>query len=174
MRYASLDKDIRWRMAATFDRFQAAGTLFVPDFLTEEGRDHYPAIFRDAILSNRDDEWLASELLNQGLAGVEAPGRKAGAAARAVSPAVIRALAVGEFNRIYCRAVCEAAVESGKPEVVVYQAETADVTAEECSRHEGRSVNARALGAWLETASLDDFLGLPPDCPRCVFSIRLT
>src|SRR5262245_21417535 len=134
MRYADLDRDIRDRMIKEFDRFEAEGTLFVPGFLTKEGKEWYSSIFRDALLSGFDDDWLVDQLLNQKLVASEAPGRIGGPAARAVSPATLTALVVGETNRLCCRAICQTADDAGVPEVVVCVADKANRPTGECLR----------------------------------------
>jgi hypothetical protein len=69
-----------------FDAAEDNATLFVPNFLTPEGREEYSSMFRDAILQ-RNEEWLAADLLKRGLvAASEAPARAEGAAARPVLP----------------------------------------------------------------------------------------
>jgi hypothetical protein len=169
----NLTKEVRWLMADEFEKVAASGSLFVPNFLTEEGRDFYTSLFRDATL-NSGPEWLLAALLEDGyVAAAEAPGRQGGAAARIVSPKVIEALVMGEFNRIYCRAVCRVAIENKTPAVVVYVAEELAEPIPEIMKHDGRCLPAEALYDWMRTANLDDFLGLPSECRRSALSVRL-
>ena len=168
-----LNTRTRWLMVEAFDEFEADATLFVPNFLTPEGREDYSSIFRVAV-HQRDEEWLATHLLDEGfVAASEAPGRAGGAAARPVSPQVIQALVRGEFNRLYCLALCRAAAEDKIPELQVFRAEGVGNSTSEVARHEGQMVPVRELLDSLRTDTLDAFLGLPHEHRQGVLSVRL-
>ncbi len=172
LRLPDIDNRIRWLMIEELEQSEADATLFVPDFLTAEGREDYSSMFRSAILQ-RDEEWLADDLLGRGLvAASEAPARASGAAARPLSPHVIRALVRGEYNRLYCRALCRAAMEDRVPELQVFRAEGVGNSTSEVGDYEGRMVRARALFDGLRTDTLDAFLGLPQGHREAVLSAR--
>ena len=130
-------------------------------------------MFRCAILQ-RDEEWLATDLLERGLiAASESPARAGGAAARPLSPEAIQAFVRGEYNRLYCRALCRAALEDKIPELQVYRAEEVGNSTSEVARQEGRMVGVRELLDGLQTDTLDAFLGLPHGHRQAVRSVRL-
>jgi hypothetical protein len=167
------DKEMNWRMLKEFDEINATGNLFVPDFLAEDGKDYYPSLVRDAVL-NFDEEWLAEQLLNGGwLRPGETVAGHNGVVAQPVPATTIRALARGEFNRLYCRAVCRRALEQGETQVVVYQADEVTELPAACAAQVGRRVGATGLFDGLGSNTLDECLSLPSDCPVSVLSVHL-
>jgi hypothetical protein len=173
LRLKNLDNAIKSLMLDEFDRSAANRTLFVPNILTEEGQEDYQHLFRYAVLQ-ANPETLADALIDGKLVlPAESPARVDGAAARPITRQVVEAYVKGEFNRLYCRAVCRVALGRNLAEVVVYQAEDAVELTPECSRRQGERVEAQSLFDALERSTLDQFLDQPADCPTVVLSVRL-
>jgi len=172
LRLLNLNNLSRGLMAKEFDTYDRNGTLMVPDVLSAEGREWYSSIFRDAV-TNFDEEWLAEQLLAPEYIGVESTAGENGTVGRPVDPSVIEAFVKGEFNRLYCRAVCRMALDKGEQNVIVYQAEDFADPVPEYIACEGRAVPARPLYASLEHATLDDFLELPPQRRQSALCVKL-
>jgi hypothetical protein len=164
-------------MLEEFEKDRAVGALHVPDILSEDGQEDYPMLFRDAVL-NFDEDWLATQLLELVHEQAEEVTSTNGEVAQGISPGVVEAFAKGEFNRLYCRAVCRVAIEGAmargeEPEVIVYHAEESIRPAPEFAQHKGRRLNAHALLYSLGKSTLDEILDLPQQCRRSALCVCL-
>jgi hypothetical protein len=82
-------------------------------------------------------------------------------------------LAEGEFNRYYCRGLCQRALEVGIEEVEVYRAKAVTTPRPESQRLIGRRLSARSLLNDLRTSQgVEPALGVPPG-PNSGLSVRL-
>jgi hypothetical protein len=115
------DNQTRWLMVDELERDQRATRVYDSPLLTEEGREDYPSLLRDAVL-NFDETWLADELLKGGRVVASEPLGQSDTETE-VTPQMVRVLVAQEFNRLYCRAICRRAIESNTVSVEVYRAE---------------------------------------------------
>jgi hypothetical protein len=172
LRLENQDTRTRWLMINELDNDARAGRLYDSPLLTKVGREDYPSLLRDAIL-NRDEEWLAGELLKEGrVARSELVGQ--GDMEREILPETVKVLVAQEFNRLYCRAICRRAIEQRAPYVQVYRAEEVPSPCPEVlqtvlhSNHDP----ADMLGSLRKCDSLEATLSLP-NRQRSGLSLRL-
>jgi len=104
----NLDQKTRGWMVYEFDRDSHAGRLYdASPLLTEEGREDYPSLLREAVMKF-DHEWLINALLTgERIVTSEQIGNDT--TEREVLPQTVKRLVLQEFNRFYCRAICQRA-----------------------------------------------------------------
>jgi hypothetical protein len=174
LNYSHLDDRTRSLMIDEIDKEIAAGSLYLSDNLSDQGRSKYPDLLR-AAAHHGSDATLAKELLGC-LNSHEKPRRlKSGGFSQ---PPVMRSnahemLAEGEFNRFYMRALCRRVIEDGIGSVVVYRAKEVSNPRSSSEEMLGRHMPPERLLEDLRThPGVDTALGLPPG-PNSGLCIRL-
>jgi hypothetical protein len=173
--FKHLDDRTRGLMLDEVDRDIAAGTLYLSDNLSADGRAAYPALLR-ASAESGDETTLAAGLRTR-LNTHEKPRRlKSGGYSK---PPVMRAnahemLAEGEFNRYYIRAICRRALEDGIGEAAVYRAKQVEHARSASEAMIGERVPVAALLDDLRShPGVDTALGLPPG-PNSGLCVKLS
>lgn len=172
LNYDSLDDQVRAKMLQELENDIAANRLYISPRLTDEGRNTWPDLLRDAIKHHNDD-WLAEQLRTLGLIrDFEQRKTKTGARAVRVPITAPNTLAEGEFNRYYARGLCSAQIDDGHAEVEVYRAKFADNPRRESELMIGRRLPAESLLEDLRTSQgVEPALGVPPG-PNSGLSVR--
>jgi len=172
--YRNLDERTRRLMLFEIDQDIKAGTLFISDNLSPQGKKDYPNLLRNAA-TNGTDIMLGADIKGR-LNSHEKPRLlKSG---KYSNPPVMRSnahemLAEGEFNRFYIRAVCSRALEDGVNNVIVYRAKDVSNPRPESEAKIGKAISAQALLSDLRAhPGVDTALGLPSG-PNSGLSIRL-
>ena len=170
--YESLDADVRKCMLGELQRDIANGSLYMGKRLTEEGRDQWPDLLREAI-ANHDDNWLANELRTRQLVKAREERRRNGKVTFAKIPVTAPdTLAEGEFNRFYARGLCLDVLNTGGTEVEVYRGKAVSRARSQSVAMIGQVVPAVALLDDLRTSpGMDTALGLPPG-PNSGLTVR--
>lgn len=181
LHYMNLDDKTRTLMLQEIERDIAAGTLYLSDNLTDQGKSQYPDLIRAAARTGTDE--TLGNAIHSRLNSHEKP-RNLGSGRFSKAP-VMRSnahemLAEGEFNRFYIRALCLRAIEEGggsghggSATVVVYRAKAVENARSESQAKIGQSVPAEALLRDLRAhQGVDTALGLPPG-PNSGLSVRL-
>ncbi|NYS43031.1 hypothetical protein F2S88_30545, partial [Pseudomonas syringae pv. actinidiae] len=131
-------------------------------------------LLEDAIRSH-SDEWLAQQLLQQGLLlQYESKKKPTGGFTQAKVPVnAHEMLAEGEFNRFYIRGVCIEAISRGDDNVIVYRAKEVGNPRPESAAKIGKRVPPRQLLEDLRNSiGTDTALGLPQG-PNSGLSVKL-
>jgi hypothetical protein len=98
---------------------------------------------------------------------------KGGFTMAAVPVNAAETMAEGEFNRFYIRALCQRAIDSGIPSLIVYRAKQVQNPRPQSITLEGTSIGARLVLDDLRAhPGVDTALGLPPG-PNSGLSVRL-
>lgn len=172
--YTNLDERTRTLMLAEIARDIAAGTLYLSDNLSPQGRTNYPSLIQAAARSGTDDTMAA--VIRDRLNPFEQPRRlKSGAFSKppAMRTNAHEMLAEGEFNRFYIRALCLRAIEDGIPAVIVFRAKALQNARSESEQRIGQAVPVDVLLRDLRThPGVDTALGLPAG-PNSGLSVRL-
>lgn len=144
--FKNLDECTRSFMLKEFEKDSDEKALYISDRLNENGKEFFPTLLRDAIMSG-DEEILSERLAtgdffnktysrknkNGGLTDVKMPVNAA------------TTLAEGEFSRFYARAICLRAIENGIKEVKVYRAKEVQNPRFESEEKIGKTVSAEKL-----------------------------
>ena len=174
LRLPDIDNRIRWLMIEELEQSEADATLFVPDFLTAEGREDYSSMFRSAILQRGRGMAGGRPLGAWAGRGLRGSGASKRGGAALVSPCRCRALVRGEYNRLQYVAPCavrrwktacpncKCSVRKGSG---TRPRKWAITKAEWC-------VQPRRLFDGLRTDTLDAFLGLPQGHREAVLTAR--
>src|SRR5229473_3202736 len=120
LHYANLDDNTRQCMLVE----SQLGNHYISPRLTEAGQARWQEILEEAMRLHNDD-WLAGQLLSQGLVRSEELYTRSGVTRqRRVNQAqAAQQLAEGEFNRYYLRGLCLRSKSSGVSELIVYRGE---------------------------------------------------
>lgn len=173
LQYHNLDRETRQHMLIELDRDIQGGTLYLSARLTSDGRQHYPAMLREAI-EQHDDAWLAGEIRRRGLleSHEEKKKPKGGTTLAAVPVTAPDTLAEGEFNRFYCRGVCARVAEVGESFVEVYRGKEVLQPRPESEARIGARLEASAVLQDLRTSiAVEPALGVPAG-PNSGLTIR--
>jgi hypothetical protein len=163
LRFDNLDGETRSYMLAELEHDLAADSLYLAKYLSEIGRQRYPALLRAAIEGGTDDS-LAAELHAPGLLleRYEKQKPKGGTSMAKVPHTAPETLAEGEFNRFYLRGLCRRIVDSGGGSVEIYRARVSMNPRPESEAMIGKLLDASALLADLRVSvGVDPALGLP-------------
>lgn len=172
--FADLTPAVRAHMLAEVNRDITAGTLYLSGRLSPVGVRDYPRLLAEAVAAH-DPGWLADRPREgDRLAGYEPYDRGGMARVRRVGANAADVLAVGEFNRFYCRAVCLVALETDPAaEVEVCRLRLAVNPRPESEAKVGTRVSAAGLLTDLRwNVGLDTALGVPSG-PASGLSVRL-
>ncbi|MGB9122492.1 MAG: hypothetical protein WCE73_17885 [Candidatus Angelobacter sp.] len=169
----NLDSTTRPEMIKELDADIAVGRLYLSPRLTDSGRNDYPVLLREAIISGNDSS-LAAELGTLGrLKTHEAYTTKTGTKTRKVPINAPEMLAEGEFNRFYLRALCIRAQADPELRIQVYRAKSVENPRPESEALISNTVPSASLLEDLRlNIGLDTALGLPPG-PNSGLSARL-
>jgi hypothetical protein len=170
----SLDDRIRAFMFSEIALDEERQNLYTSRRFTTRGAAEYPTILKDVVRSGGDAD-LANRLRTHGcFAETETRQLKSGKISIAKVPVTAaETFAEGEFNRLYLRAICRAAIEDGTGEVVVYRARYSENPRPESEALVGKTLPAATLLDDLrENPGVDTCLGLPPG-PNSGLSARL-
>jgi hypothetical protein len=174
LNYANLDEETRNLALAEMEADVRQGTFYHSPRLSQTGQQHYEGLLREA-LENHNDGWLASQLRQLGCLSSHESRRtpRGGTTIAKVPINAADMLAEGEFNRYYCRGLCQRALEVGIEEVEVYRAKAVTTPRPESQRLIGRRLSARSLLNDLRTSQgVEPALGVPPG-PNSGLSVRL-
>jgi hypothetical protein len=172
--FENLDERTRGFMLQEVERDIASDELYLSARLTQEGRESYASLLREAVRSG-SDETLAAELRVPGrLETHRSRQNRSGTITMAKVPVnAPETLAEGEFNRFYARGLCLRAIEDGITEVEVYRAKDVSQPRAESIAMVGERLSSEALLEDLRISQgMDTALGLPPG-PNSGLSVRL-
>jgi len=171
--YEDLNGEVRKYMLEELDLDVKTGRLYISPRLTEEGRQVWPELLREALREHNDD-WLASQLRYRGLIR-KAERRKTpkgGFTIARVPHTAAETLAEGEFNRFYARGVCAYVIATGGTEVEVYRGKDVRNPRPQSQAMIGQRLPARQLLEDLRTSQgVEPALGLPPG-PNSGLTVR--
>jgi hypothetical protein len=169
----NLDSITRPDMIKELDADIAVGRLYLSPRLTDSGRNDYPVLLREAIISGNDSS-LAVELVTSGrLKTHEAYTTKTGTKTRKVPINAAEMLAEGEFNRFYLRALCIRAQADPELRMQVYRAKPVENPRPESEALISNTVPPGSLLDDLRSnVGIDTALGLPAG-PNSGLSARL-
>jgi len=172
--YKNLDERIRELMLDEINLDVSQGTLYLSKRLTEEGKQNYEALLKEAI-QNYDDAWLGNELRGRGYMQSSEERRKptGGFTTARVPATAADTLAEGEFNRFYARGLCLRAIADGIRELVIYRAKEVRNPRAESEQMIGSRRDAKALLEDLRSSiGIEPALGIPPG-PNSGLSVYL-
>lgn len=170
----NLDNRIRAFMLSEIALDEERQKLYTSKRFTTFGALQYPTILKDVVRSGGDAD-LAQRLRTHAcFAETETRQLKGGKISVAKVPETApETFAEGEFNRLYFRAICRAAIEDGIEEVEVYRARNSANPRPESEALVGSTLPAATLLHDLrENTGVDTCLGLPPG-PNSGLSARL-
>lgn len=121
--FGEISGTTRQSMMDELDADETAGRLYLSGYFSDEGRDQYPALIREAIEMGNDDS-LASALASPGMfaSHYQKATPSGGVTTAAVPRTAATTFAQGEFNRFYIRALCLRAIDGAGGKVTVYRA----------------------------------------------------
>lgn len=120
--FAELDQTTRRYMLAELESEVAAGTLYLSNRLTPEGKAAYPSLLRTAIRSGNDTS-LTQALRQPAFWNTHEVRVRQGTSFTAKMPNnAPEILAEGEFNVFYMRGFCRRLLAEGEAQVEVYRA----------------------------------------------------
>ncbi|MDB5798230.1 MAG: hypothetical protein JWP36_2132 [Paucimonas sp.] len=156
--YRELDREIRSAMLAELELDIDNARLLPNPLLGAQAQQAWPALLVRAF-SSESEAWLAHTLLEQGLVAQDANGEQLQLFRPSISAHDM--LAQVEFNRFYCRAVCQRAIDTGAA-VSVYRAGFSSEGLNIASDAVGRKFAARpTLHSLRVSICLEYALGLP-------------
>lgn len=140
-----LTPDVRASMLAEFETELAGGAPFFPARLTDDGRKLWPDLLRLAI-TDHDDEWLMTALLEEGLIVNVEPSARAHAGVKAVNVrAAAETMAMSEFNTWYVRGLSALLLAEGVLTVRVYRAAMPKWAVAGCDVHDGQVMDTQLV-----------------------------
>ena len=171
--YWNLDDATRTLMLDEMSADAANDNFYRSKRLTASGEAKWPVLLRNAVQAG-DDHTLAGELRRQSYLETHEIRHRHGRPFPARVPhTAADTLAEGEFNRLYCRAVCRRAISEGTGVVEVYRAKVVSKPRPRSERLIGTDLGARRLlddlGA---NRGVDTALGIPAG-PNSGLSVRL-
>jgi hypothetical protein len=174
IQYENLDEVTRGLMIEEIDRdLGPPDSLYRGSYLSERGKQDWPALLREAA-SNYNDDWLAAQLRFQNRLLHQTPRKKPKGGFTMVDVPVTAhiTLSEGEFNRFYIRAVCRRALSPGAYKVMVYRGRHSDEPRPESETMIGTFKDAqKLLNDLRESYKVDEVFGLPK--PNSGLSIKL-
>lgn len=172
--YPDLDEVTRAKMLEEIDLDVQGNRLYLSQRLTDGGRNSWLPALKAAASGGTDDS-LAMELRrNAMLRTHETATRKGKPYTKTVPVDAPEALAEGEFNRFYIRALCSRTLASGGSEVLIHRARASMNPRPESEARVGTRISAQALLADLRThVGVDTALGVPAGV-NSGLSVRLT
>jgi hypothetical protein len=147
--FVDLDNITRKYMLDELEADVNEGTVFISCWLREGMAAEYIGVLRRAI-TNFDESWFASEILQQNLLR-ESDNFEARNITIPINANTI--LAEEEFNKYYMRGVCLRAVKEGSNSVVVYRGQRVTIPSPESRQRVGQRLKAEILLDSLRTAS---------------------
>lgn len=174
LNYKNLDERTRELMLDEVNFDVSQGTLYLSKRLTEQGKQNYEDLLKEAI-QNYDDAWLGSELRNRGYmkSSEERKKPKGGLTIAKVPATAADTLGEGEFNRFYARGLCLRAIADNIQELIIYRAKVVRHPRLESEQMLGRKIDPKALLEDLrQNPGVEPALGLPPG-PNSGLSVQL-
>jgi len=172
--YKNLDERTRELMLDEVNLDVSQGTLYLSKRLTEEGKQNYESLLKEAI-QNYDDAWLGNELRRRGYIKATEQKRKprGGFTIARVPSTAPGTLAEGEFNRFYIRGLCLRAISDNIEALIIYRAKEVINPRFESEQMIGREKDPKALLEDLrQNPGVEPALGLPPG-PNSGLSVHL-
>ncbi|WP_414530759.1 hypothetical protein [Nodularia chucula] len=163
MQFINLDERTRQLMLDEVELDISKNKLYLSSRLSANGIEDYPQLLKEAITAN-DAEWLTKQLrLNSRIKLTEERKKPKGGYTSAKVPInAAEALAEGEFNRFYIRALCCRVIEGKTGLLEVYRAKAVMNPRLESQAKIGAIVNAEKLLADLRSnIGFDTALGIP-------------
>jgi len=160
--YRSLNERTRRFMVSEIENDISKGSLYISPRLTKEHRETWVYLLIEAA-KGQSDSWLAEELRSRHmLAAQEQRKTKSGYTTVKVPSNAHEALAEGEFNRFYIRAVCLATLEDKKVSVTAYRGRASANPRPETEAAVGKEFDAAILLEDLRSSpGVDTALGIP-------------
>jgi hypothetical protein len=158
---ANLDETTRTFMVAEIE----IGPHYISPRLTQQGQLLWPSLITDAA-ENHDDDWLAEQLLTQGLIrNEEVYVRQGVSRTRSVNQKhAAQQLAKGEFNRFYLRGLCRRALAEGIDSLEVYRGKSVEKPRPESEAKIGTLARVDELLSALRTndfVTIENAIGIP-------------
>lgn len=172
--YENLDEATRRFMIEEIDMDVADGTIYVSNYLNDQGSANWSRMIRAAAEIGNDDT-LGTEIVNSRYlkTHVERRKPKGGFTLAAVPYTAHETLGEGEFNRYYTRGLCRRAIEEGIPALEVYRAKRVAEPRAASQAKIGAQVDPRViLDDLRQTQGVEPALGLPPG-PNSGLTLRI-
>ncbi len=172
--YKNLDERTRELMLDEVNLDVSQGTLYLSKRLTEEGKQNYEALLKEAI-QNNDDVGLGNELRGRGYmkSSEERRKPKGGFTIARVPVTAAETLAEGEFNRFYIRGLCLRAIADNIEALIIYRAKKVINPRFESEQMIGKEKDPKSLLEDLrQNPGVEPALGLPPG-PNSGLSVHL-
>lgn len=124
--FTELNDNVRKFMLEEFESDLATNQLYKSSRFTEQGKEEYPAILKEALMSGTVES-LVSALHDKGLfnAKEQSTGKNIGKYVKDVPDTAHITFAEGQFNMFYMRGICLSAIENSK-RVEIYRAKEVD------------------------------------------------
>ena len=151
LRLENLTDEVRRIMLVEIDRDISTRRLCLSECLSAIGQLEYPSLLKEAAQTH-DSAWLSAELDDR-LRLNQMEGRRRAA----------EALAEGEINRFYIRALCQKAVSDGIDHLIICRARQVSDPRADAEAMIGTAISPVALYADLwKNIDVDTALSLPP------------
>jgi hypothetical protein len=123
LNYRNLDSETRKFMVEEVEMDMACGTLYLSPWLTDRGRQDWPEMIHDAVISGNDFT-LSTEIPKYNRLARTAKRRKptGGFTNYLIPHTAPETMAEGEFNRFYVRGLCRRALNEGLSYLTIYRA----------------------------------------------------
>lgn len=155
---------VRVHMVNEVFRDTAAGGPYGSCRLNFVGLQAWPMLLLEAV-RNYDDAWLERQLIARGLLLTHRNGRR-------VPVNAAQMLAEGEFNRMYCRAVCLLAIELGEL-VRVYRGKRVQEPRRQSQTLIGQTLDPRPVLETLRATVSEDLRQGVPAGPNSGITIEI-
>lgn len=174
LNFENLDASTRKGMLNEIDHDVQNGTVYISNYLNEDGQREWVKILQDAAESG-SDETLAQKIRTNGYLKQEVQRRKpkGGFTMAKVPVTAHETLAEGEFGRYYARGLCVRAIDEGIGDLEVYRAKEVRDPRPQSQEKIGMRVSPVViLDDLRQTQGVEPALGVPPG-PNSGLTLRI-